>query len=105
MVGHIINTVQPEIIRVWKKGLSSTLVTRAAQAIAPEVGEEEHKEPHIGGLQQCVPKDSVGHGRESSALERHIVDLHAVGHGDGHDEAEYDTLQFGFRHTNNSFPK
>ena len=73
-------------------------------AVAPKIGEEENEDPHKRGFDEGIVKDMVCHVAETAGhgavakLMGHIENLHAIGHGDGHDDTENDTLQFCFRH-------
>lgn len=75
-----------------------------ADAVAPESGKEENKNPHEGCFDKDFVKDMVrhiaeaaGHGTEAK-LVSYIENLHAIGHGDGHKDTENDSLRFCFRH-------
>ena len=52
MVGHITRTVQPlrTKVQVVALGVNEAAGESRAQSVAPQVGEDEDEDPHVGGL-------------------------------------------------------
>jgi len=73
-------------------------------AVSPEIGKQENQYPHECGFFEGFGKNKVCHIAEAAGqravaqLMGHIENLHAIGHGDGHEDTKDDFLHFCFRH-------
>ncbi len=86
-------------------GIDDLCCQAVTDAVAPETGEEENENPHERGFHEGFIKDMVRHVAETAGhgivakLMGYIEDLHAIGHGNRHEDAENHSLKFCFRHT------